>query len=156
MKTFTRISALVVFILLLAGVITATPTNAKPAPHFRVDGDAGWFATGLTFTSGDSLSFTAHGRAMTGPLSQYPDARSNANGQVTICTITAFPFIPCAMEAIPYGALVGKFGPSGTPFFIGTSLSLTANESGELFLAVNDNDGTYFDNFGGFMVFVGP
>ena len=156
MKSIVRIFAIIAAVLLIAGISNVSPSTAAPLPHFRVAGDAGWFATGLTFTAGESVSFTTHGQAMTGPLADYPEAHSNADGQTFICTVTEFPFEPCALEGAPYGALVGKFGASGTPFLIGSSFSGSATESGELFLAVNDNLPYYSDNFGGFIVFVGP
>lgn len=156
MKTILRTLAVITAGLLAAGFASVDSANADALPHFFIEGDAGWFATGLTFTAGESVSFSARGQAMTGPLAEYPEARSNPDGQVYICSVSEFPFEPCAMEGAPYGALVGKFGATGTPFLVGSSFAGAAGESGELLLAVNDNLPYYGDNFGGFMVFVGP
>lgn len=156
MRTHTRLFIAIFIVLVILGTAAITPTTAKPMPHFMVPGEAGWFDTGLVFTAGDSVSITAHGQAMTGALVDYPDAHSDPDGQVHICSIYNNPFTDCAMEGAPYGALVGKFGAGGTPFLVGSSYSGIAGESGELFLAVNDNLPYYEDNFGGFIVFVGP
>lgn len=47
-------------------------------------------------------------------------------------------------------SLVGKIGVGGEPFFLGSSFSGVAVESGELFLGVNDE--FFPDNVGGFTV----
>jgi hypothetical protein len=46
------------------------------------------------------------------------------------------------------GALVGKVGPAGAPFLVGASLDLSAPASGNLFLAMNDDQGMLKDNQG--------
>ncbi len=56
----------------------------------------------------------------------------------------------CLLETAPYGMLIGKVGPEGTPFEIGAyAEQLPLTETGRLYLAVNDyswseNGGEYF------------
>ena len=56
------------------------------------------------------------------------------------------------------GALVGKIGPDGVPFLIGSGFDLNAPATGTLFLAMNDDQGMLNDNMGSVQVSisVGP
>ncbi len=101
--------------------------------------------------AGDVLSLRAHGMAITGPLSEYPDAISGAGGQITTCNDGALPGMVCALDGAAFGALIGKMN-GGAAFLIGDSSSFVAGASGRLYLAVNDFLGTYDDNLGGFTV----
>jgi hypothetical protein len=55
---------------------------------------------------------------------------------------------------MPYGALVGKIGASGTPFLIGSSTTINPTVDDTLYLAVNDNLPFYGDNHGWYIVTV--
>ena len=153
MKRFITIALIVIVFL---GAAAITPAVAAPGAHFRVRADAGWVATGIMVNYGDPLAITANARAQTGPMSQYPDAKSDADGQIHICEMFSYPFEPCAMEGAPYGALVGKIGAGGGAFLVGKNFDGYALGTGELYLAVNDNLPYYGDNKGGFSVSVGP
>ena len=54
----------------------------------------------------------------------------------------------------PFGALVGRIGEDGEPFFIGANHTFTPAESGVLYLAVNDYLGYYDDNSGSYWIFI--
>jgi hypothetical protein len=51
------------------------------------------------------------------------------------------------------GALIGRFGEDGAPFLIGAGGTFPVDQSGELFLRINDNFGMS-DNEGGFTVII--
>lgn len=136
-------------IMIAALVLPAAAVQA--APPVIVPADAGWFDTGITVTVGDTLTFVARGQALTGPLRDYPDARSGPDGQITDCTM--FDGVsPCAMDSVPYGALIGKIGADGTPFLIGSGATISPAAGGTLYLAVNDNLPFYADNHGRYVV----
>jgi hypothetical protein len=156
MKTFTKWMVMFSILLVATGAMSVMPASAAPGAHVRVPADAGWVASGVFFTTGDSFDLRANGMAITGPLSEYPGARSGPDGQTTLCLVAEVPFTPCALEGAPYGALVGKIGVGGTPFLIGSGGSFVAGNSGELFLSVNDNQTFFGDNRGGFNAFVMP
>jgi hypothetical protein len=153
----TRVSLwilLIVALLMPTSMGYAAPT--RQADHFRLEANAGWAATGFFVEEGQEVTITAHGRALTAPINFFgPGSISGPNGQVGVfglCPNTD-PSPPCAMENAPCGALVGKIGEDGEPFFIGSDLTFTAATSGELYLAVNDLLPFYDDNRGNYMVF---
>jgi hypothetical protein len=140
--------------LALAFIIVAAfmPVDSAQADApFRLPANMEWMDSGFDVTAGQSVTITAFGNALTGPLKDYPDAHSNPDGQITNCSLIV-PGHDCA----PYGALIGRIGVSGTPFLIGSSFTFTPSVSGDLYLAVNDNLFDYVDNHGNFIVFIAP
>jgi hypothetical protein len=144
-------------ILLMAAIFVSTriafaaPSTA--AVNFRLQADAGWVDSGFVLESGQQVTITAYGQAITAPINFFgPASVSGPDGQSHICpNYDGAP--PCAMDDAPYGALVGKIGSDGTPFLIGSSSTFTADSSGSLYLAVNDLLPYYADNYGNYMVF---
>lgn len=55
---------------------------------------------------------------------------------------------------VPWCALLGQIGPTGSPFLIGSKWSGVMNSSGELGLLPNDATGFYWNNFGSILVSV--
>ena len=151
-----------IYLSILLIVVLIAPTSlvhagpSQQAAHFRLAADAGWAATGFFVGEGQEITLTAHGRALTAPINFFgPGSISGPNGQAGgfgLCPNND-PSPPCAMENAPFGALVGKIGEDGEPFFIGSELTHTATTSGELYLAVNDLLPFYDDNHGNYMVF---
>ena len=144
---FKKISLIFVLVLLLSSFFVK-PVEARAIP-VRVPADLEWVDTGIDVVAGDSLK--AKGRAITGPLSEYPGAISGPGGQITICyddTIDDVDYY-CVLEGVPFGALIGKLD-GGDPFLIGSDFVFTSG--GLLSLAVNDFTGTYYDNQAGFTV----
>ena len=129
--------------------------SARADAPFRLPADAEWVDSGFDVVAGQSVTITAYGYALTGPLKDFPDAHSGPDGQITACWEVVAGH-PCALDSVPYGALVGKIGASGVPFLIGSSNSFTPSTSGDLYLAVNDNLFDYGDNAGNFIVFFMP
>ncbi|MCZ7584737.1 MAG: hypothetical protein M5R36_16155 [Deltaproteobacteria bacterium] len=58
--------------------------------------------------------------------------------------------VGCTAPTLPRGALIGRVGEAGTPFFVGASYDGVGAANGTLHLIVNDDD--YADNGGGFDV----
>ncbi len=135
------------------------PTHAALAEpsvdimHFRLQANAVWADSGFVLQTGQQVTITANGQAITAPINIFSSgAVSGPNGQWSICP--NYDGAPsCAMDNAPYGALVGKIGIDGTPFLIGSDSTITAGSSGDLYLAVNDLLPYYADNFGNFIVF---
>jgi hypothetical protein len=155
MQTRMYLSILLIAVLMApTSLVYAAPS--QQAAHFRLEADAGWAATGFFVEEGQEVTLTAHGRALTAPINLFgPGSISGPNGQVgqfAICpNFENSP--PCAMEDAPFGALVGKIGEDGEPFFVGSDLTFTAATSGQIYLAVNDLLPFYDDNHGNYMVF---
>jgi len=143
--------------LLLASSASATIIPADALVDFQVDAYApvgngpysthvaAWKNTGLFLNAGDIFALEADGTIWVAPpftpeRGEGPDSRGPG-----ICTA-------CVAE-IPdsTAALVGKTGEDlGDEFVVGSSYSGQANDTGYLYLALNDNH--YSDNSGFFTV----
>ncbi len=149
-----------------AGNVTAVDWVVSPPPPapppvggivtpVRLPADAGWMDSAYLVSEGVPVGITAKGQATTARPQDYPDAISGPDGQPTGCWM--FDEVsPCALDGAPYGALIGKIGPDGDPFVIGSSFVLYPNASGDLYLAVNDNLDWYGDNRGSYIVLISP
>jgi hypothetical protein len=149
-----RFRSMIVFgllIALLAAGMAVRPAQAVP-PHCRLMANAGWIDCQIDMVAGTPTTIGANGVAITGNLRTYPGAISGPDGQATDCFM--FDGIsPCALEGAPYGALLGKIGPEGEPFVIGSNLTFIPSSSGHLYVAVNDNLPFYEDNHGAYWVY---
>lgn len=155
-KRLRTITFPVATMLLMAALVLGAGSNqaeAAPSP-IRVEADLEWVDTGISLETGQTVYLNTHSVAITGPLAEYPDALSGPGGQVWNLGCGQYPEAPppCALDDAPYGALVGRIGPSGAPFLIGDASSFTSTAAGDLYLAVNDNLGAYADNLAGFTV----
>jgi hypothetical protein len=54
------------------------------------------------------------------------------------------------MPKVGTGALIGRIGPNGQPFFIGVNGRFTTQAAGQLFLGINDSH--FGDNEGSYQV----
>lgn len=129
---------------------------------------AGWVATGIEVTAGQTIDLRSFGSVHTAPIPDFhvPGQFKSASGPAgqtdgDLCgDVTAgFPpelleqTGPCAVDEAYFGELIGRIGD--TTFAIGAADSFVAPASGELELAVNDLDLTYFDNTGAFTILLG-
>jgi hypothetical protein len=147
-----RLSA--VLAIVLGGTIAVAPRALAATSPVRVPAGVEWVDTGITVADGQEVYLKTLGVAITGPLEWFPGAISGPDGQVWNLGCGQYEGAPppCALDDAPYGALVGRVGPDGLPFLIGGASSLTPPASGTLYLAVNDNLGSYWDNLAGFTV----
>jgi hypothetical protein len=109
-----------------------------------IPGTAAGTLTGVLLDAGDRVTITATGTVNTLP----PDSGSIAtpNGNSSPCTSA------CQLPSAHFGALIGKIGPSGPWFLIGSSRIFTADRSGVLVMGVNDT--IHDNNTGSFNVTV--
>lgn len=158
MKTRISLSFLLIAALVVPTSI-AFAALSQGAIHFRLPANAAWVNSGFSVEAGQEVSVSAYGEVITAPIKVFGHGSvSDPDGQVWNLGCGQYDGAPppCAMNDAPYGALVGKVGPSGEPFLIGDVSSFTASTSGDLYLAVNDNLIYYSDNYGNFMVFFNP
>jgi hypothetical protein len=158
MKTRISLSLLLIAALFIPTVI-ALAAPSQGITNFRLPANAAWVNSGFSVQAGQQVTITAYGEAITAPINVFGHGSvSDPDGQVWNLGCGQYDGAPppCAMNDAPYGALVGKIGPSGEPFLIGDSSSFTSSTSGDLYLAVNDNLVFYSDNYGNFMVFFNP
>lgn len=101
--------------------------------------------TGISVDSGDTMSFNASGNWCLGspPVDQGYDCGGPEGWHIANAQETG-----ALLPSVKLGTLIGTIGGSGQYFAIGSSSILTAQNSGELYLLINDRYNYYFDNGG--------
>ena len=103
-----------------------------------------WTSTGVSVKKGQTVYLTTTGEVQ---LSDDVNDVANANGAKS-----GRMAANAQLRTVPAGALIGKVGPTGTPFGVGNQASIVAPANGILYLGVND-DG-FGDNRGNYQVIV--
>jgi hypothetical protein len=127
-----------------SGTNPAVAATQAVAGAINIAANQPWTSTGITVRKGQTLTFQTTGQVQ---LSTDTNDIADANGSKNARYATNAP-----MKNVLAGALIGRIGPNGAPFAIGTQTSIVAPGTGLLFLGVND-DG-FGDNQGGFQVIV--
>jgi hypothetical protein len=112
---------------------------------WNVDSTQGWQQTGISVRPGDSVTIEVVG----GTWSEQPGQTSANPGTGWSYVCTDYLSASRCLEPIPdfwKGALIGRVG--GSLFGIGNKATITAAESGVLFLRINDEDVALTDNAG--------
>lgn len=117
-----------------------------------ISANDGWQNSGINISAGNSLIFLTRGAWASNiddrPLNWWgPSGRTNAGSGAPL-------------SSSPGQALIGKIGSSGAPFEIGTYVVFgnggqdPLNQSGTLYMRINDSDATLGDNQGTMVVAV--
>jgi len=109
--------------------------DEAPVVGVGVTARDGWQKTGLSVAAGRRYELAA-----TGTWSAVGGQRCGPKGAGTTAKADF------ALPSAPVAALVGRVGKPGRPFLVGSRLALAPQESGLLYLAMNDN--RYQDNSG--------
>ena len=123
---------------------SGTAAGRTPDREVTVDAARGWVDTGIDVRSGDVLSIQASGTAT---LSTNLSDVAEPGGARTGRKATSAP-----LPNEPAGALIARVG-DGAPMSVGARKSVTANASGRLYMAVNDDH--FDDNRGTYRVMIG-
>jgi hypothetical protein len=136
--------------------VPPTPTPILQITNFTVFANQAWQDTGITVNPGNVLTiqYVSGLWRWTGDRADY-DGNGDpvANGRyLDICTTN----YDCPITDAPLDALIGKIGPSGTPFLIGNGITFTVpNDAGSnqrLYLVGNDSFSGLYDNVGSIAV----
>jgi hypothetical protein len=151
-------------------VIPINTESSKPVRKYSGDYsilmNQPWVSTDIPVKAGQTLVITASGKGIWKNISaDSPDAKSN-------------PFEECGPDGTPptnkqeyysnirnyqcstayKGALIGRIGENGIPFAVGSNFKEIVNQSGLLYLGINDQrpdlGDNWSDNSGGFPVMV--
>jgi hypothetical protein len=125
---------------------SAGPSLPADAQGVKVAANQDWVATGIYVTAGQQVTFGTQGEVQ---LSGDANDRATSAGSKSGRRAQRAP-----MPGVLAGALIGRVGANGAPFGIGDQRTVPMPASGELFLAVNDDDRN--DNQGAFAVTVTP
>ena len=152
---------IVVVAIVIALMLVAMPVGADsglPGGYATIKGNgctqfevpptgqwtSSWFGTGISVTSGQTISITASGTVQP---STYQDIFAGPDGTFAVDNWqNSYSF----RSDWGHEALIARIGAAGDPIFIGTSTTFTAPTGGEVWLGVNDIDPG--NNAGGFVV----
>ena len=104
-----------------------------------------WTATGINLDRGDEVTISAAGTIAT----NLNGATASPAGTPPDCSVAGPVRVPFVAPQLPCWSLLGRVGPSGGVFEVGSGISFKSATAGELFLGVNDN--WFPDNSGNWM-----
>jgi hypothetical protein len=120
-------------------------SSSTGAQTFKIPSTRLWSSTNIVVHAGDNLTLTASGLVTGDPINK-PNQKVNPDG--------GNPFSEDPVKSIRHAALMGKFGETGKPFFVGQELHIDTKTDpsrvGPLFLGINDS--YVYDNIGEFTV----
>lgn len=116
---------------------TGSTAGADASGNITVSGQQPWTATGIVLRRGETVSTRTNGEVKIGPTTANPHGSSDKNAGNP-------------MPSIGTGALIGRIGENGAPFFIGVNGRFQAPAAGQLFLGINDS--AFGDNEGSYQV----
>jgi len=101
-----------------------------------------WTDTNIEVKGGDIVTISAMGTIQT----NLAGATATPEGSTPDCRVAGPVHLPFVAPELPCWSMLGRIGPMGRVFEVGSNRRFKANTSGELYLGVNDN---YFgDNTG--------
>jgi len=122
-----------VAVLALAGLVSAetwTPQEQGALYVNRVYAYRDWQSTGIQLAKGDSFTIRAEGRWTYSPF-------AGANGPEGHRRYLSPAFYP--LPNVGGGALVGRVGEAGRPFYVGRGMGGLAERTGLLYLRIDDD-----------------
>lgn len=119
----------------LSGTISINNTNLT---DYQVRGDKVWNDTQFLITDNDLMEITSTG-LIYGCWTNCPTSPDGWNPLLRPESL---------VPELPAYSLIGKIGHNGEPFFIGSSLNIISNETGLLYLTINDEPEGFDDNSG--------
>jgi hypothetical protein len=126
---------------------TVYVTNAPASlPSFDLPASQAWYNTEINLVTGENVTVTAIGSVYVGAPGNYQPPGGSPVGIVNLDTNLFLD------PGAPWWSLIGKIGPSGAPFEVGSNTNFTAATGGNLYLSVNDYD--FSDNSGTWTVWV--
>jgi hypothetical protein len=128
-----------------AGCTTVSVIASPVAPPGVGGVEPMWQPTAVTLTAGQPVVITASGTWTDAGVVLTAAGHPTVTVAGTNCPLTG---------GAPLLALIGRIGPTGTPFLIGASKTFTPPTSGVLYLAPQDNWYTLWDNAGSLSVAV--
>ena len=121
--------------------VTLEPGRSQ---QMKIYADGAWQDTGVAVETGRTYDVRAEGRWSMGPTCGVSDANGVGHNRLFCAGSEPVPGHPTA-------TLIGRIGPSGTPFVVGSRHTLRPGRSGHLQMGVNAN-AMFFDNTGSMTV----
>jgi hypothetical protein len=125
---------LILPLLLVCGAVSSARPGAW-GPRHQIDllthavyAYRQWQSTGVTLNAGDLFTIRAEGEWEYSPFVGFHSARGGR---------PAPSYYP--LPQVPGGALIGRIGEAGNPFYVGPRLTNSASSAGLLYLRINDD-----------------
>jgi len=118
---------------LFVGIVASAPKSPishKALTPLRISAYQGWQSTGVTLEPGEQFIIRARGKWMYTPHGGFHGPEGHPR-------FRAPDFYP--LPQVPGGALIGKIGEQGKPFYVGAKFFGTTAEGGMLYLRINDD-----------------
>jgi len=122
-----------VALLAFGGLIASAAWTPQPQEAFlanRVYAYRGWQSTGIQLSKGDRYTIRAEGTWLYSPF-------AGPNGPEGHRRYYAPDYYP--LPRVRGGALIGRIGEDGRPFYVGRSTSREAEHNGLLYLRIDDD-----------------
>ncbi len=120
-------------LLAFGGLVASAAWTPQPQEALltkRVYAYRGWQSTGIQLSKGDGYTIRAEGTWLYSPL-------AGPNGPEGHHRYNAPSFYP--LPNVRGGALIGRIGEDGNPFYVGQSTSGRAERNGLLYLRIDDD-----------------
>jgi hypothetical protein len=114
--------------------------NVSVTKELVVKGTDTWLDTGLDLKSGDQITITA--------TDKWRNDRKAETIWVTGDGFGTYKHPDATLPDANFASLIGRFGDTGTPFFVGSNFGPSSPGEGRFFLQMNDIPGLFPDNEG--------
>ena len=114
---------------------SAPPKPGATAATVSVPAYQPWTFTEINLRAGDSFTVAAEGTIRTNQAG----AIASPDGTPPDCRVAGEVHVPFIAPELPCWSLLGRIGPQGAIFEVGSHANLVAGNSGQLYLGVNDN-----------------
>jgi len=123
------LAALIAFAVVTVSAEWGPQVHGAAKSH-RVYAYRGWQSIGVQLKEGDWYTIRARGEWLYSPY-------AGPNGPEGHRRYSAPVFYP--LPRVPGGALIGRVGDSGSPFYVGAGVSGRADQHGLLYLRIDDD-----------------
>jgi hypothetical protein len=122
------------WLLLMGGLFVAASAALMPVRQEamavpRIYAYRGWQSAGVLLAAGDQVTLRAEGRWL-----YTPDEYHGPEGHARYSAPSFYP-----LPGVPGGALIGRIGETGRPFYVGARTHLQASAPGALYLRIDDD-----------------
>lgn len=133
---------------------SASTSSGSYSTSLQLPANVEWDDTGISVAADNSITVGASGQVYVGDINAGMPSVSNyqtPSGTPSLSTSNLGGGTFAVPGLVPW-SLVGRIGPSGTPFEVGSTATISVTSSGDLYLSVNDNN--FGDNSGAWSVTV--
>ncbi|MEA3338722.1 MAG: hypothetical protein U9R15_02025 [Chloroflexota bacterium] len=118
-----------IWLVTLAAQATVLPVSQESLTSPRIFAYRSWQSIGVRVREGDEMRILAHGAWL-----YTPGEYHGPEGHRRYSSPAFYP-----LPNVPGGALIGRIGDDGEPFYVGRGIRWWANKPGLLYLRIDDD-----------------